>query len=37
MIEKNTTYMTIPNVGGHFSLKVLQNGTPTTQIHRKRI
>ena len=28
--------MTIPNVGGHFSLKVLQNGTPTTQIHRKR-
>lgn len=24
------------NVGGHFSLKVLQNGTPTTQIHRKR-
>ena len=36
MIEKNTTYMTIPNVGGHFSLKVLQNGTPTTQIHRKR-
>ena len=33
--KKNTTYMTIPNVGGHFSPKVLQNSTPITEIHWK--